>query len=331
MDKRYQVFVSSTYADLQEERREVIQTLIEMDCIPSGMELFPAADEEQFEFIKKVIDDCDYYLLIIAGRYGSLDPDGISFTEKEYDYAVEKGLKVIAFIHENPDNIPAGKTDIDPVLRAKLESFKEKVRKNRLVKFWSKTSELPGLVSLSLQRTIKMFPAVGWVRANTTSKPESLEEINNLRKMNDDLRAQIALSKEAIGYKIPNLAEGDDLFEMNGTYTRSYDSRSDKWKTTKSWNDIFSYIGPYLIGQYEADATIRAYLAQSAFEVARETGYSPYIDDQVFQTVKVQLLALGLVKIESFQTVRGGMGLFWSLTEKGKALVMSLRSVKKRP
>ncbi len=85
MDKRYQVFVSSTFADLKNERQRVIQTLMEMDCIPSGMELFPAMDEEQLEFIKRIIDDCDYYLLIVGGRYGSTDLDGISFTEKEYE------------------------------------------------------------------------------------------------------------------------------------------------------------------------------------------------------------------------------------------------------
>ena len=76
MDKRYQVFVSSTYADLKEERRSVIQALMDMDCIPAGMELFPAADEEQFQFIKKIIDDCDYYVLIIGGRYGSTTAEG---------------------------------------------------------------------------------------------------------------------------------------------------------------------------------------------------------------------------------------------------------------
>src|SRR5271154_5705514 len=106
MDKRYQVFVSSTYADLKEERRTIIQTLIEMDCIPAGMELFPAADEEQFEFIKSIINDCDYYLLIIGGRYGSTTPDGLSYTEKEYDYAIQRGIKVIALIHEKPEDIP---------------------------------------------------------------------------------------------------------------------------------------------------------------------------------------------------------------------------------
>ena len=41
MDKRFQVFVSSTYADLQEERQKVIQALMEMDCIPAGMVLAP--------------------------------------------------------------------------------------------------------------------------------------------------------------------------------------------------------------------------------------------------------------------------------------------------
>ena len=55
MDKRYQVFVSSTYADLKDERRRVIQAVMELDCIPVGMELFPAADEEQFEFIKSLL------------------------------------------------------------------------------------------------------------------------------------------------------------------------------------------------------------------------------------------------------------------------------------
>ncbi|MGP5544636.1 DUF4062 domain-containing protein [Psychrobacter aquimaris] len=87
--------MSSTFADLKNERSNVIQTLMEMDCIPAGMELFPALDEEQFEFIKKVIDDSDYYLLIIGGRYGSLSNEGISYTEMEYDYAISQGVKVI--------------------------------------------------------------------------------------------------------------------------------------------------------------------------------------------------------------------------------------------
>lgn len=90
MDKRYQVFVSSTFRDLQEERQEIIQALLELDCIPSGMELFPAANEDQWTLIKKVIDDCDYYIVIIGGRYGSIGAAGLSYTEMEYRYALER-------------------------------------------------------------------------------------------------------------------------------------------------------------------------------------------------------------------------------------------------
>ena len=76
--------------DLQPERLAVLNQLLSINCIPVGMELFPAADEEQFEYIKKLIDESDYYVVIIAGRYGSLADDGLSYTEKEYDYAIEK-------------------------------------------------------------------------------------------------------------------------------------------------------------------------------------------------------------------------------------------------
>lgn len=182
MEKRYQVFVSSTYADLKEERQHVIQALMEMDCIPAGMELFPAADVEQWEFIKRVIDDCDYYLLIIGGRYGSTTDDGISYTEKEFDYAVENGLKVVALIHGEPDDIPFGKSEKDEGLRNKLFSFRDKVMNGRLVKFWTTSKELPGLVALSMTKTIKMYPATGWVRANNIDNEDILVSVKQKQK-----------------------------------------------------------------------------------------------------------------------------------------------------
>lgn len=148
MEKRYQVFVSSTFTDLQEERRKVIQTVMELDCFPAGMELFPAADEEQWEFIRRVIHDCDYYLLLIGGRYGSLTEEGISYTEKEYDYAVEQGIRVLAFLHKNPDEIPVSRSEVRPEAREKLEAFRGRVAQGRLVRFWSSAEALPELVAL---------------------------------------------------------------------------------------------------------------------------------------------------------------------------------------
>ena len=96
MEKRYQVFVSSTYDDLRDECQEVMQALLELDCIPAGMELFPAANEDQWTLIRNVIDDCDYYIVVIGGRYGSIGPTGISYTQMEYEYAVAQNKPIIS-------------------------------------------------------------------------------------------------------------------------------------------------------------------------------------------------------------------------------------------
>lgn len=64
MEKRYQVFVSSTFTDLTDERRAVMQALLELNCIPAGMELFPASTDDQWTLIQRVIDDCDYHLVL---------------------------------------------------------------------------------------------------------------------------------------------------------------------------------------------------------------------------------------------------------------------------
>src|ERR1700730_1717957 len=123
----YSVFVSSTYEDLREERAEVQKALLKLHCMPIGMELFGSADEETWEFIKRQIADCDYYVVVIADRYGSLAPDGLSYTEKEYDYAREIHKPILAFVHGNRGSIPRNKTESDPENRKKLDAFIQKV------------------------------------------------------------------------------------------------------------------------------------------------------------------------------------------------------------
>jgi uncharacterized protein DUF4062 len=325
MDKRYQVFVSSTYVDLKEERRRVIQTVIEMDCIPAGMELFPAADEEQFQFIKRVIDDCDYYLLIVGGRYGSTTAEGISYTEKEYDYAVEKGLKVIALIHGSPDDIPLGKSEKDPMLRDKLEGFRKKVSTGRMVKFWKSADELPGLVALSLAFTIKTYPAIGWIRANKAASEDLLAEINDLRKLNTQLLAIVRETKPAIG----NLAGLKDSVNLNGTYQSRALHSTWPWTATLTWGDIFGAISPYMV-RLPTDEFVKSIVTSTGF--ARSTGSGDgdelTLNDQEFRTIGVQFQALGLVKLQYSKTTAGGMGLFWSLTSAGERTMIELRTVK---
>ena len=297
MDKRFQVFVSSTYTDLKDERKNVTQTLMEMDCIPAGMELFPAVDEGQWEFIKKVIDDCDYYILIIGGRYGSLGDEGVSYTEKEYDYAVEKGIKVIALVHGSPDEISTAKSELTPELREKLEMFRAKVKTGRLVKYWTSASELPGLVSLSLMRTIKLFPAIGWVRASEGSSQQILLEINELRKANSSLEAKVLAYEQKANeaYDIPDLAGFDDVFELSGECDFGDGLR--KWSCDFTWGEIFFSISPYMISACQQHEVYNV-LKVAASSKTNNSAYLFTLDSQLFQTVAIQMKLLGLVDIK---------------------------------
>jgi hypothetical protein len=330
MDKRHQVFVSSTFTDLIEERREVIQTLMQMDCIPAGMELFPAADEEQWAFIRKVIDDCDYYILVIGGRYGSTTAEGVSYTEKEYDYAVSRGIPVISFLHGQPDLIPVGKSDIEPEAREKLAGFRKKVSKGRLIKFWSSTSELPGLVALSLPKTIKTHPRPGWVRGGSTSNPELLEQINQLRQKNDDLQQRLADAIADLPVAPPlNLAPAESKFTLKGKYRKRARGEfyNAEWTADLSWNEIIALLGPNLfqpLSEREASGS----LAESICSNLGLSGTGYRMDPENANTMKLQLQALGYIEIKSLKTNTGMMSVFWMITPLGTEAMLLMRTVK---
>ena len=331
MDKRYQVFVSSTFVDLEEERQKVLQTLMEMDCIPAGMELFPAADEEQWEFIQKVIDDCDYYLLIIGGKYGSVADDGLSYTEKEFDYAVNKGIKVIALIHEQPDSLPRDKTEVDQAKYKKLQAFIAKVSTKRLVRFWTESQQLPGEVALSLTKTIKMYPATGWVRANSTASPELLSDINELRKQNEILKKQqVQLSPEAAIIDKEELEAFDCELTINGSYkkyARDHMSvtQNIKWSKTITWDVLFSLISPFLVANPQ-EVEVSSYLTKelSGEDLTHRDLSDLVVNGQDLYTIRIQLLALNLITVKS-----NASGIVWSLTDSGTKMMIQSRTIKK--
>ena len=98
-EKKIQVFVSPTYTDLKEERQAAVEAILSSGHIPAGMELFTAGDESQMTVIERWIDESDVYLLLLGGRYGSIEKvSGKSYTHLEYDYAIKKKIPLFAVL-----------------------------------------------------------------------------------------------------------------------------------------------------------------------------------------------------------------------------------------
>lgn len=187
--KRYQVFVSSTFRDLKSERERILRTLAESNYIAAGMEFFPAIDEEQFKFIKTVIDDSDYYVAVVAGRYGSIAPDGLSYSEKEYEYALEKRIPVVALVRDDIDSIGLEKKESTPERIEMLHRFREKLITGRLAAYWKDETELCYRLINSLTITSRKYPRDGWVKG--AEDPEALLlKVLELEEANKELQSQ---------------------------------------------------------------------------------------------------------------------------------------------
>lgn len=351
MDKREQVFVSSTFIDLSSEREKVIQGLLEADCFPAGMELFPAADDEKFDLIKGVIDDSDYYLLILGGRYGSEDDETeLSYTEMEYDYAVESRKPIIAFVHGDPDKIPVGQTDKNDEKAAKLRAFREKVEKNKVVKLWTNGDQLPGFVAQSLMRLRKVSPAVGWVRGDMAMTAETRLRISEMELEIERLRSEL---EKRSGYQLPAIADaasGTDVIKLDMTVSynsfqeEENDEEEGEWWSgvlgiPTTWDAIFAALGPLLLQEADERSlhnALHTHLREVFYEADDHRPGAKFVhlvnsnvEADVLHTVIVQFSALHLMEPGKQKRAVQDRARYWSLTPEGSQRLMMLRAIRK--
>lgn len=346
--ERHQVFISSTFTDLIQERREVIEALLEMDAFPAGMELFTAGNTDQWTLIQQVIDQSDYYIVIVGGRYGSTTVEGISYTEKEYDYAIDQRIPVMGFVHANPNAISAGDTEFDPEARKKLDAFRAKV-KQKMVREYSTSAELGGAVSRGLHKLQREFPRPGWVRGDLAMTPDTETKIAEMRAELAELR-QAAAERHIVSAALPKiegLASGEDAYEL----TLKIDGTSKKDKTAYSrpsfiwtlrfettWNEIIQQVGPSLMdeaSEREISNSLEG-LAASLVRTQPERWSSDIdqihkrsIANSSVDDVLVQLFALGLIARGMKKRTMSDHNRYWMLTPAGQDQVMRLRAIRR--
>jgi hypothetical protein len=198
------------------------------------MELFPSTDDEQWEFIKREIDSSDYYVVVVAGKYGSLAPDGQGFTEKEYDYAVSLGKPAMGFLAKDLSELKGLRLEEDPAKKLQLRTFREKVSRGKLVKFYANPDELKAQVMQALMHSFQMRPQEGWTRARNASRTEDLSKIINLQERVRELEAKLAEPRVVQEDPSAPFDRGDEMFE----WLFPLESGSIEFMFTVTWNEV---------------------------------------------------------------------------------------------
>lgn len=323
--KKYQIFVSSTYEDLKKERDQIIKAILEMGHIPVGMEMFSAADEQQWEIIKRQIDQSDYYVVVVAHRYGSMDGD-VSYTEKEYDYAVSKDIPVLGFVIDSETDWPENWKENNSTIIKRLETFKAKVT-SKMVSHWKNEDDLYGKCGIALIKTFSAQPRDGWVRSSDINTTQMISEITRLSQENGELRRQISEVQHAEESQHDNQVNKTiDALRLNKRIIYVWLEGQKAWGEGIETNllQIFEAIGPDMIDE----ASYRTIADSLALDLRgtsyRKDGYP--VPRNFVKAYIADMVSLDLATTSSKRHGVHDTTAYWMLTDFGKEVFSRIRN-----
>lgn len=229
--RKFSIFISSTYEDLKKERQALVGVALENNLIPVGMEQFHAAPTSQWNVITKMINESDLYLLVIGGRYGSIDKEtGLSYTEKEYNYAKTKGLPVFVLIKEtsaiSESEKDTGKDKYDKMKR--LDEFRKRAENDgNTVDYFTDLDSLRYAASATFGNVIDYVDDnAGWVRYRDIAdiineevggwNKENVEYAENQQKMLENMKEMLS----QFGSRLTELEANQITWEEIPTVTK---------------------------------------------------------------------------------------------------------------
>jgi hypothetical protein len=327
---KYQVFVSSTYEDLKAQRDQVVRAILEMGHIPVGMEMFSAGDETQWQLIQRQIEASDYYVVLVAHRYGSMDGP-IGYTEKEYDYAIGLGIPALGFVLQDGASWPANMIDKDAVKVAALAAFKDKIKK-KMVSHWATAEDLHGKVSIALMKQFTATPRDGWVKASSVASPQIISELARLSQENGDLREALrkaqtkdtADRESATSRTISTLQANEirPLFFYQGG------SKYEGGKSKRSLFDLFFLVAPELMVERSTEETADFVAEMWQADRKRKLRGTWPVPSNRFNEWIGDLAALGLMEPSKKRHPIADTNDYWTLTEFGRQIYVAIRKAR---
>lgn len=310
--KKYQIFVSSTYVDLIDERQAAVEAILKAGHIPAGMELFTASNQSQWTIIQKWIDESDIYMLILGGRYGSIEPNsGLSYTELEYNYALAQNKPLFAVIMKDEalDNKvkQSGRCVLESDNPQKLKDFKVKVL-SYMSSFFEDYKDIKLAVHESVGKLQQENKLIGWVRADELLNPQQyLDQITALQIEKEKLDKEILQLKK----RVPKSSTTeDDLDELINLFSK------EKVSLKRLKTDENGY--PDEISTLDAIKIFRNTLVSGASNSMNSGAQSLFI----FYDLGASLQIHGLIQTEKVSN--GSTARRTVLTEKGKNFLAHL-------
>jgi hypothetical protein len=327
MIKKYHIFLSSTPDDLKNERQEVEGIIWNLGHIPIVMGSCDMNDKTGQRLIKKNIEECDYFLALVAHKYGAEKRP--SPPEAEFNHAVKAGIPVIALIIDEKARWKASKKEKEASLVKVLENFKDKLR-NYPYETWATTAELRQRAQTLLIEELTLNPRQGWTRADQAIQPGVANELARLSGENGELKRQLQLqkgdSRDVLIRLKAHTRRALRVLGLNKISLSFYYTGGDNWENTREYRylHLFRLLAPEL-SRGKTTAELSHFLGNILNPDLSKTLRKDYPTPS--NTVKKLMADFNLLKLVKTAENLPGTGdeESWEITEYGKDLYAAYR------
>jgi hypothetical protein len=332
MPKKYLVYIGSTLDDLKNESRELPRIIMELGHVPVQVEEAENGDGETGRALtNKTISECDYFISLVAHKYGK--EGEISPLETEYNQAVNCGIPVIALIVDEEARWRANKKETKPAQIRKLKDFKGNLYKHPHAN-WSNTAELCQKAQNLLLREINIHPRRGWIPGNEGASPIIANELARLGSENEELQRRLGIESGSLVTRLrEQLRHAVKVLAVNRAVLSFYYENGKTWENTRKFRylRIFKVLAPELnVGKTTADIThfLGGVLNPDLKRPVRKDFPTP---SNTIKKIMADFSLLKLVRCAGGDPDAGSDSEIWEITEYGKELyaVYRMRQLEK--
>jgi hypothetical protein len=330
LDKRYQVFITTSGKEMQPERMVVSQTLIGMGFFSWGLEQRTPLSTA---FARRQIDDCDYVLLLLGSQYGEQSVSGVSYLQLEYIYAVTKQKPIIVFMHEAPETRDECLQECKPALKEKFCEFRNQLQKEvEQVVTYRTLRDLELAVRSYMPQMLERYPVLGWVRPQSIQTLQ--DEIDRLKSQLNQVNLKQGKGEEDPFLALPKVTLGDTLsfeYRMHAYQDGNFKELSSIREMT--WADILSVLSVDFVQPLPEE-----YFSKVLNNYLNQTGL---VDAQV-QMPRAHAISRAQINIRSLHTIKQQMRhndwiipvgrddrqrMLWQVTDKSKNLIKNAKTI----
>ena len=326
LDKRYQVFISTSGSEMQPERIILSQTLVGMGFFSWRLE---QRNPLSTAFARRQIDDCDYVVILLGSQYGEQSVSGVGYMHLEYIYAVTKQKPIIVFMHDDPASREPSLHDAKAELREKFNDFR-KLLQNEVDQVFTYRSlrDLEMAVRLNMPQMLERYPVTGWVR------PQNAQALHDEI---DQLKARIAQMEAEAGKREPDPFLSLPKVSMHEIFSFEYrmhayqDGNFKELKIQKklTWAELLAILGSTFV-----NPTPEEFFSKRLNEYLNETG----LEDARIEMPRAHAVARAQMNIRALHSLKMQMRqndwivptgrddrqrLLWQITAKAQKLIES--------